>query len=257
MPETINIYCPQRWTDIHLLRRALRTIGRDTLLIRDGEAARRIPRGAIWVSWGGVFPYGESLNGGLIRNKFRELVRMREAGVSVPDHFCGPRPRTGGVEGIMGQEPGQWLARSFQHRAARDLLGDVTTPSFWTRRYHCTHEFRIHVFRTVERDTGDIVYRSVRAGLKVQNREDAHPWIRTLKQGWNVDYGTACQERITRTVRDAAKRAVEALDYDFGAVDVGVVQDGTPLVFEVNSAPGLATEATATKYAQHIAARFP
>ena len=36
-----------------------------------------------------------------------------------------------------------------------------------------------------------------------------------------------------------AEPSAEAVGYDFGAVDLGVKADGRPVVFEVNSAPGL------------------
>ena len=43
-----------------------------------------------------------------------------------------------------------------------------------------------------------------------------------------------------------------AVGYDFGAVDVGIMADGSPIVFEVNSSPGMGP-VTQQSYAQYIA----
>lgn len=248
--ETISLYVPFRWTDVHLLRRALSDLGRKTKLVRFAE--RDTTERENRVNWGRSHPRGALLNSNIVGNKFRELSILRDNGVLVPDSTL-ERVRTNVGTGIA-----QWMPRALQHRAASDLLlgTTLTRPAYYVRRVDSVREFRIHVFKV---SNSPARYVSIRAGIKVPDPTHSapHPWIRTLGQGWMFDYGAVCQEHITRTIRDAAKRAVAALQYDFGAVDVGVLANGEPIVFEVNSAPGLANEHTAAAYARHIAARIP
>lgn len=60
---------------------------------------------------------------------------------------------------------------------------------------------------------------------------------------WNRDKGfsqTNFKNKIFRlALGNMAISAVEAVGYDFGAVDIIISQDGTPYVLEVNSAPAL------------------
>lgn len=250
--ETINLYVPHRWTDVHLLRRALAERGRKTRLVRHWE--RDDTDYSTRVNWGGRHGRGAALNNSIVGNKYQELRALDNAGVFVPEHTTR-RPI---LPQVIGTEPGMWLPRTLQHRAAVDLLAGIAAgqrPAFFVRRVDSIREFRIHVFRP---DPNVDRFLSIRAGLKVPvEGETPHPWIRTLGAGWRFDYGEVCQQHITRAVRNVAKAAVKALGYDFGAVDVGVLNDGRAIVFEVNSAPGLANEHTAAAYARHIAARMP
>lgn len=252
--ETINLYVPHRWTDVHLLRRALTELGRKTKITRfwENDNSESLSR----VNWGGRHGRGSALNAEIVGNKYEELKRLADAGVLVPE-FTTKRPRAPEVAGL---EIGQWMPRTIQHRAAIDLLEGLPTghrPAYYVRRVDSIREFRVHVFRP---DPSADHFLSIRAGVKVPAPGTTqHPWIRTLGAGWMFDYGDACQQHITRAVRNIAKAAVKALYYDFGAVDIGILNDecNTPIVFEVNSAPGLANGNTAAAYARHIAARIP
>lgn len=250
--STLTLYVPHRWTDVHMLRNALRARGVETRIVRDaaGDGSNTETR----INWGGRHPYGVALNETIPGNKLKELITLNRAGVAVP-------PFTNNIDDnlTIGLEPGQWLPRTLQHRAAADLLnmraGEMPTRPFYVQRLSLSQEFRIHVFRP---SASEDRYVSIRAGLKVASRPDAHPWIRTLDTGWNVDYGTACQAalRSRSAIREQAKLAVKALGLDFGAVDVGVTHDGRATVLEVNTAPGLRNAQTANAYARHIAARM-
>lgn len=60
-------------------------------------------------------------------------------------------------------------------------------------------------------------------------------WIRSHSRGWifaeaRAEFGEA---------REVARSAVKALNLDFGAVDIGIADNGASVVFEVNTAPGL------------------
>ncbi len=166
-------------------------------------------------------------------NKYQELVTLRRARVRVPDHW------------LSGEEPTDHaglLARTFRHSEARDLLKRLKRGDYWVRYTPTIHEFRVHVFKG----------RVIRTGLKVPRTARPHPKFRSWKAGWKLDYGGACQALINDKVRDLARKAVKALGYLFGAVDIGVLEDGTPIVWEVNSRPGLEGN-TVKVYARHIA----
>lgn len=202
--------------------------------IRDlgGEAQRvsRWPTGAgLIVCWGRSArgTNGTILNARLVGNKYRELQRLAAAGIPVPPHSQTA------MEG--------WLARRFGHHEANDLLAQLATGDYYTQFVPLVNEFRIHVFRGA----------SIRAGIKQPRAGvEAHPRFRSYAGGWWINYG-ATAGVLRERVRDTARRAVAALGYDFGAVDIGTQPDGAPIVLEVNSAPGLEGN-TVHAYARHI-----
>lgn len=122
-----------------------------------------------------------------------------------------------------------YLARLYKHQEANDLLANLERGDYYVQFVPVTSEFRIHVLGGA----------SIRAGIKVPRVDNPHPRFRSWQAGWKLDYGGPCQQVIRQRVRDAAKAAVAALGYDFGAVDLGVKEDGTAVVWEVNTAPGL------------------
>lgn len=123
-----------------------------------------------------------------------------------------------------------WLRRSRNHSQAQDLLyGTHGQLDYWVRKENFVREFRIHIWNGV----------SIRAGMKFPDGPDSHPWIRSAHSGWTIKYNEECQYHMRQRYRDAAKDAVEALGLTFGAVDIGITEDGRHLVLEVNRAPGL------------------
>jgi len=214
---------------------ALRELGVQTQRLRVG---RPLPPRSVVVSWGEPyrFPLPE---GGVLLNppegfvgKMTELRRLKESGVKVPEMaFILPAPNTG-----------EWLARTRHHVGGEDLLHPPERPDFWTRKLNFTKEFRVHVWKGL----------TMKVGMKVpMEGMEPHVWIRSRAAGWKISYGQDAQEAIRQKVRDAAKAATKVLALDFGAVDVGVCRDGTPVVLEVNRAPG-ADGATSMKYAEKI-----
>lgn len=89
---------------------------------------------------------------------------------------------------------------------------------------------------------------SIARGLKFQAEP---PWrklpVRSRSNGWRLRHDVAPPEGL----RDLAKKAVEAVGYDFGAVDLLVQEDGTQTVLEINRAAGC-DNYTASAYAQAI-----
>lgn len=179
--------------------------------------------------WGSKLPlpYERSLNAlAPMGTKYQQLVTLDQAGV-----VC---PRVS-LESHRG-----WLTRSNQHHDGSDLVqggrGD-----YYSERVNTTHEFRVNVFRGKAFRTG--VKRPMTATERsAANAPEAHEFIRTKPFGWTWTYQQTALDatRVDRgPYRAAAEAAVKALGYDFGAVDIGRRTDGTPVVFEVNTAPAL------------------
>ncbi len=167
-----------------------------------------------------------------IGNKYKELLLLQQAGVPCPE-----------VRGYGGDG---WVGRNFHHQSGNDLIKG-TGRDYWVKLVpNVVHELRLHVFNG----------RVFRTGIKVHDPKEPnhHPVFRTWNTGWVVRY----DRHLVNVVETAhywrhAVNAVKALDYDFGAVDLGIRADGSPVVFEVNSAPGL-DGMTIQRYAEQITA---
>lgn len=133
-----------------------------------------------------------------------------------------------------------WLPRLRNHVGGNDLLSPPATPDFFVKKENIVEEFRVHSFNG----------KSIRAGKK-EHREgfaQPHPWIRSWDGGWRILYdGVSAKQKH----RDLAHAAVNALGLTFGAVDIGVKDDGSLIVLEVNRAPGL-EGGTVDRYATAI-----
>ncbi len=218
----ITIYNPKGWVSAERLAFAIRDLGAKC------QTSRVVPNdGSYVVGWGFSCPRA-SLNKANIGNKFREIETLQYA--RVPTMNVSRRK----------PETGEWLGRKVKHCGGNDLITTRTKSDYYTERLQVDLEFRVHVFKD----------KVMCVGMKRPSTVDHHPWIRSKTLGWSLDYGKLCQAYITDNVRLTAKKAVTALGYDFGAVDIGLVGDRA-VVFEVNTAPGL-TWATSVIYAKQI-----
>lgn len=158
------------------------------------------------------------LNKNVYVDKLAHMRRMADARVPVPEVVVGERPRTG-----------KWYARLTQHMDGSDLERNLDRGDFYVRHVDIAEEYRVHVFR------GEVL----RASRKV-----LMPGFRatTFRCGDAWGFSNANYiDRVGQNLLRAAQRAVEAIEYDFGGVDVAETADG-PVVFEVNSAPWLGGE---------------
>ncbi len=200
---------------------------------------RTLPATDLVVNWGtrhmdlvgppASFGRARVLNRRIPRNKYAELVALSDHAVATVPFS---RTRRDG-----------WLARTFNHQEARDLLANLPTGDYYVQYVENIREFRVHIWNGV----------SARAGIKIPRIANPNNRFRSWSGGWKLDYGAACQEAIRQSVRTMAAQAVSALGLDFGAVDVGIKPNGTPFVFEVNTAPGLEGR-TVDTYAEKILA---
>lgn len=216
----INIYCARPSKGARTLVRTIRALGGEARRVR-----QRVPDAFVWGRGGG--------------NKYHELQRLHAAGIPVPAHIQLPRYDT--------TYAGLWLGRQFHHTQARDLLHPNTfVPDFLVEHIATVREHRIHVF------DGRVI--------RVQTKQptpgaEPHPWIRSESSGWTLVARPDLTALVPRGARDIAKRAVSALGYDYGAVDLAVKPDGGVIVWEVNTQPGLG-DGTAVVYARILLQKY-
>lgn len=222
----IYIYNPKKWPSAKVLIMAIRDLeGKAKLLTKKIP----VPTEGMIVNWG--FPHPNAIyNRRIVGNKLKELQKLTEAEVRCPKVS---------VERVDG-----WYARLLKHKCGDDLAKNLSVGDYYVEPVPVEREFRVHVLDG----------KSIKIGLKIPSRANHHSWIRSWKRGWKIEYGTPCQDALTKGVRNQAKKAVEALGLDFGAVDVGVRTDNKAIVFEVNTAPGLDNFPTALAYARHFIA---
>ena len=177
----------------------------------------------------------------LASNKRLALQAMQEAGVPVPKPLyndtwsfpCVGRPDS------HRQGRGFWLCESHEDmaRAYRGTSRKAAATHFM-EYIPIEREFRVHVVN------GKSIKISEKVGANGTNNH---------RNGAICRYPSDFSHK--KTLRKAAKDAVEALGLDFGAVDIGWY-DGKPYVFEVNTAMGLTdpNSDTLERYAQAFVA---
>lgn len=210
----IYIYCPSASKGARLLVERLRAMGADAKRIREYT-----PGAITWGEGGG--------------NKYDELLRLARAGIPVPAHIMLPRHDTTYAQ--------LWLGRTFNHQQARDLLHRPMIPDYYVEHVRTVREHRIHVFDE----------KVIRVQTKEPDGPHAHEWIRSASSGWTLKARPDLTALLPRGARELAKKAVAAMGYKLGGVDLAVKPDGKLIVWEVNSRPGL-NEQTADAYAAAI-----
>lgn len=197
------------------------------------------------IAWGEPVPPFEGvrvLNGVSLPNKYLVAKQLRDAGIATIEAIKNPI----NSKGLIG--------RSYNHVGGNDLLTPVARPDFWVRKLNIVEEYRIHSF----------LGKSIRAGKKIVREgysldktavdasngtlKLASSWIRNFDGGWRICYDNF---QSNKEMRKLAHSAVEALKLDFGAVDIGKLDDGSLIVLEVNRAPGL-EGGSIDQYAKHV-----
>ncbi len=176
------------------------------------------------------------LNPKVDTNKQRQLIHLAEGGVKVPEVYLSSPPR--------GSFP-----RLNSHSEGKDILKCLRNPEgadYWTQYIPVKNEVRVHIFKS----------KSIRMGIKLPIHPHAsHPYIKSHRFGWNISYSMedlfTLPDGERRNVREEARKAIGVLGLDFGAVDVGLDEQGRAWVFEVNTAPGIEGN-TLLRYASHI-----
>ena len=179
-------------------------------------------------------------------NKLRTFEALGAARISVPQWT---RDRMKALDWV--KEDKVIVCRtSLTSSAGRGIVvadKSVEVPSCHLYTAHVRHkrEFRVHVFN---HKVIDVAEKRRRDGFS-ETRGRLEGFIRNLHNGW-----VFCHENVTcpPIVLEEAKKAVEVLNLDFGAVDIGYREkDGKAYVFEVNTAPGIEGQ-TIGRYAQAV-----
>jgi hypothetical protein len=192
-------------------------------------------------------------------NKLEALVRMRDAGVYIPQFTID---RLEALEWVdIGLEV--W-GRGVHHTQGKDITRFPYTKrwmdsDFWVQRVQgVTNEWRVHVWNG----------RGFRIGVKIPvvdylvptNRLQIATMVRSARNGWQLIYS---QERLdslsTREQRDSliqlAAAACRSLGVIGGGVDIITTDRMEPTVLEINTAPALG-EYTLAGYIREIRKGF-
>jgi len=95
--------------------------------------------------------------------------------------------------------------------------------------------------------------RTFAVGKKVSLEETPLPNIRSRRLGWVISF----TEKPPKGIRPLARKAVDALGYDFGAVDILQLPSGEFIVLEVNSAFALKSPHTRRRFLQTLLLQNP
>lgn len=119
---------------------------------------------------------------------------------------------------------------------------DVPCAPLYTRAFNAKREYRVHV-------VGNTVIDFCKKGKRRDREQDPNPMIRNHENGWIfIRDGVTLPEEIEAE----SIKATKALGLDFGAVDIGW-RDGDVCVYEINSAPGFASNSTTSiRYTQAL-----
>jgi hypothetical protein len=186
--------------------------------------------------------YNEPMRVEISSNKLLSLRELHRQGVATPDFTTDHNEACGWT--LEGHEVyARTILRGSGGKGIVVCKYDVDIPlsPLYTKGEKLQAEYRVHVFG------GNVIdYRKkCRKADEETTEEDLK--IRNRENGWIYVKGV---EHIDR-VKDIAVKAVQALGLDFGGVDIGMREDGSVFVFEVNSACGM-VNSTVESYANSI-----
>ena len=185
------------------------------------------------VNYGRTDIRNADLNKRLINNKKEQIQIFQRAGLNAPDVYnidwnqsrSYPYPiiarkyhHCKGTEAIFLRSRKSWSMRRRR----------VSTRHYFVKYISKSEEFRVHVCG--EEAVG------ISTKIQFENVEEHHPHIWSRDRGWGqVDYNGSHSQKL----KELGVEALKSLNYDFGAVDIFLGQDGKFYVLEVNSAPRL------------------
>lgn len=201
--------------------------------LKNSESGYDYPEEKCFVINYGRITNKTNLNSGIICNKLSQLTKLRLAGLNVP-HTWILNPED------FPKHVFPLLARKFKHFKGNDIiflrskrslykrLRRVKKRNFFVEYIDKKAEFRVHVL-------GDEVL-NICQKVPSEKTTIHHPHVWSSVKGWTlINYNG----EYSKALAELGKKAVNALNYDFGAVDIGLNKNGKFYIFEVNSAPRL------------------
>jgi len=171
-------------------------------------------------------------------NKCLALEQMQVKGVTIP-RFTDVK----GYAETMLDEGLELIGRRYSHQGGSSFkfiedsydLNNDTTSDFWLEYKETEREYRVHVFN------GEIVKIQRKKPKLDEEGDEIEPDSHLCKShdnGWRF---SICDiSRVHEDIKRQALKAVEAIGYDFGAVDILRLPDeDKSYVLEVNSGMGL------------------
>jgi len=180
-------------------------------------------------------------------NKLDAFAIMANAGVPIPEYTTDSSLANAWLEHDGKVVERQLLNASGGRGIVLHTWGKskrVNDAPLYTRYFKKLREYRVHV---ANGDVIDWQQKMTRQG----ESENVDYQIRNHDNGWIFARDAA--EPIPNSLLDMASSAVNCLGLHFGAVDLGWNHKyGQGVVFEVNTAPGLAGEQTLNSYTDFI-----
>lgn len=206
--------------------------------------ASRLEDVNIAIRWGGDNVPG-ALNGGRLLNGLEQLQAFRAKEIRCPNFSTSRDLALNGIV-VLGRKLNHCQGRDirFSNRPRQRGHRRWYNSDFFTEFVPSVREWRIHIFK------GKSIARGVKEySVAVPNGPEHSEWpVRSRRNGYRLRHNVD----PPRGFRTAAKKAVEACGYDFGAVDILELADGTSCVLEVNSRPGIKDDYTIDAYVNAI-----
>lgn len=231
----------------------------DTLVVRYGSTAftNYFERDAAWSAHRNKI-FNEFNAVLAASDKYSALEVLEVEGIAVPDRaLVDDYLDSRAIQTSLGLPI---VGRQFNHFGGHDLrLIQRTenarrnprtgkTSDYILRFYENTEEYRVWTFSTKKyrRNTGRVL--AIKAARKVDNglidRSRQFGSKRILKNRKN-GYIFEWSENIPEEIRDMSRRATEALELDFAAIDIiHDLDEDRYILLEVNTAPGMSAEST-------------
>ena len=164
-------------------------------------------------------------------NKLYAFKKMKTGGVTVPEFTTSKKEAIEWTKEIVVVARKLLSGHSGAGIELMDKESNNVDAPLYVKYVKKKAEYRIHVFKG---DVIEIQHKKKRKGLE---KEEIDTKVRNHKNGW-----VFCKNDVNppKIVLDEAKKAIEVMELDFGAVDVIYnTYEDKAYVLEINCAPGL------------------
>lgn len=167
---------------------------------------------------------------GAAANKLKSFEAFKRAGVSIPEYTTSKEKAK---EMLLD---GEVVCRTVLNGHSGEgiviagSVDDLVDAPMYTKYVKKTHEYRVHVM------DGEAFFVQRKARKREVEDEKVNWKIRNLAGGFIFAHKDI---EVPEGMCELAQKAVEALELDFGAVDIIVTKQGHMYVLEVNTACGL------------------